>query len=193
MPFVAFIFRLKYKVKVEYTGKRPQRDTNYLVVSNHRSNFDPPVISSFMNTPMAFIAKKELFTNPIFAFLISLYSAILIDRENTKKSTFDEVKKALKAKCFGAGWNASIFIEGTRSKDPKSLGKPNKGAIFIARVNKVPILPVGITYTDNKEIIIKVGETYELDRKQDLEDAAWDCLEKISELCDYQMPVRTSI
>ena len=192
MPVVVLLFSLNYKVKVEYTGNKPPRDTNYLVVSNHRSNLDPPIISSFLYMPMAFVAKKELFTNPFFSFLISLYSAILIDREKTKKSTFDLVKQALKKKCFGKAWCSSIFIEGTRSKDPEKLGKPNNGAIFIARVNKKPILPVGITYTDNKEIIIKVGEAYEVDRKQDLDDAAWDCLEKISLLTDYQMPEKTS-
>lgn len=190
MPIVVFFFGLKYKVKVEYTSQKPKRDINYLVVSNHRSMNDPPIISSFLNIPMAFIAKKELFTNPIFAFLISLYSAILIDRENTKKSTFDLTKKALNTKRFAGAWSSSIFIEGTRSKDPHSLGLPNNGAIFIARVNKVPILPVGITYTDKKEIIIKVGEAYEVDRSLELDDAAWDCLERISKLCDYKMPER---
>ena len=191
MPLVVLYISLKYKVKVEYSGSKPARDTNYLVVSNHRSNLDPPIISSFLNMPMAFIAKKELFTNPLFSFIISLYSAILIDRENTKKSTFDLTKKALRTRRFAGAWNSSIFIEGTRSKDPDKLGKPNNGAIFIARVNKVPILPVGITYTDKKEIIIRVGEAYELDRKQELEEAAWDCLEKISKLCDYQLPQKS--
>lgn len=188
IPLVIFFFSFKYKVKVEYTAKKPCRNTNYLVVSNHRSNFDPPVISSFLRIPMAFIAKKELFTNPFFSFLISLYSAILIDRENTKKSTFDLTRQVLKKKCFAGAWSASIFIEGTRSKDEKLLGKPNNGAIFIAKLNKVPILPVGITYTANKEILIKVGEAYELDRSLDLNLAAWDCLERISKLTNYEMP-----
>lgn len=190
MPLVCFIFSLKYKVKLEYMGKKPSQDIHYLIVSNHRSMNDPPIIASFLNKPMAFIAKKELFTNPIFAFVISLYSAILIDRENTKKSTFDLTKKALRTKCFGNAWCSSIFIEGTRSKDPELLGKPNNGAIFIARVNKVPILPIGITYTDKNEIIIRVGEAYEIDRSKELDAAAWDCLERISKLCDYKIPKR---
>jgi 1-acyl-sn-glycerol-3-phosphate acyltransferase len=192
MPIVCLVFNLKYKVKLEYLGNRPARGKHYLIVSNHRSMNDPPIIASYLNMPMAFIAKKELFSNPLFAFLISLYSAILIDRENTKKSTFDLTKTALKTKRFGGAWNSSIFIEGTRSKDPQSLGMPNNGAIFIARVNKVPILPIGITYTDKNEIIIKVGEAYEVDRKQELDDAAWDCLDRISNLCDYKLPNRSS-
>jgi 1-acyl-sn-glycerol-3-phosphate acyltransferase len=83
------------------------------------------------------------------------------------------------------------FIEGTRSKDPNFRGQPNNGAIFIARINKVPILPVGITYTDNKEIIIRVGEAFDVDRSQEFDVAAWDCLEKISKLCDHGMPLRS--
>jgi 1-acyl-sn-glycerol-3-phosphate acyltransferase len=189
MPVVCFFIRLKYKVKVEYLFEKPDPRTNYLIVSNHRSNLDPPIISSFMNMPMAFIAKKELFTNPVFSFLISLYSAILIDRENTQKSTFDLTRQALKTKRFNGAWNSSIFIEGTRSKDPQYLGKPNNGAIFIAKLNKVPILPVGISYSE-KEITIKVGQAYELDRKKELEDSAWECLEKISKLCQYKLPER---
>ena len=191
MALTRLFFSFKYKVKIEYIGEKPKKDTHYLVVSNHRSMNDPPIIASFIDMPMAFIAKKELFSNLFSAFVISLHSAILIDRENTKKSTFDMTKKALKTKRFGKAWNSSIFIEGTRSKDPNFMGQPNNGAIFIARINKVPILPVGITYTDNKEIIIRVGEAFDVDRSQELDEAAWDCLERISKLCDYGMPLRS--
>ena len=182
--------RLQHKVTVEYTGAKPDKTQNHLIVSNHRSNFDPPLVSSFMNMRTGFLAKKELFANPLFSFLITMLSAIVLDRGNTQKSTFDKARKMLRTKCFGLAWNIGVFIEGTRSKDPVKLGKPNNGPIFLARIAKVPILPVGITYKENGDIAIKVGEAYELDRKQDQEDAAWDCLEKISLLTDYEMPQR---
>ena len=63
MAIVRLAFSLKYKVKVEYLAEKPRKDTHYLIVSNHKSLNDPPIIASFLNTHMAFIAKKELFTN----------------------------------------------------------------------------------------------------------------------------------
>ncbi len=151
---------------------------------------DPPLLGNALRLPFAFIAKKELFDSFFLKIFMWLSSTISVDRSKTESSTFRAAKKALKSKALGMAWSSAIFIEGTRSKDPKLLGKPNKGAMFLAKLAKVPVLPVGISYREGKEILVKVGEPYEIDYKADLEDQAWDCLEKISELCDYQVPER---
>lgn len=179
-----------HNTKIQFIGKKPNRNQNYIVVSNHRSLKDPPLLGYAIELPLAFIAKKELFANPLLNIFMSLSSTISVDRENAEMQTFKSAKQALKAKPLGFAWSVGIFIEGTRSTDPEYLGKPNKGAIFIARMAKVPIIPVGISYKDGKQIIIKIGEPYEIDYKGDLEQQAWECLEKISKLTDYKLPNR---
>ena len=85
-------------------------------------------------------------------------------------------------------WSSCVFIEGTRQFD-KYLGEPNKGAMFLARLARKRIVPVGIT-KEGEDLTIRYGIPYEMNYKGDLEDQAWDCLEKISQLCDYKMPER---
>lgn len=154
---------------------------------------DPPLLGTFLSLPLAFIAKKELFKNFWLGFLISLASTIPVDRELAETKTFRLAKKSLASKAFNYyAWQLGIFIEGTRSKIPGQLAKPNKGPIFIAKLAKTKILPIGISYRGKKEIIVKIGKAYSIDPKAELEDQAWLCLEKISELCDYSMPPRHS-
>lgn len=177
--------------KIEYIGKRPDPKQNYIFVSNHRSYNDPPLIGHSVRYPVAFIAKKELFSNPILHFFMVLTSTISIDRGNAESQTFKAAKKALKSFGMFKAWGVGVFIEGTRSTDPEMLAKPNKGPIFLARLCKVPLVPIGITYKNDRDIVVKIGEPYEIDYKGDLMDQAWDCLGKISKLCDYKMPQRT--
>jgi 1-acyl-sn-glycerol-3-phosphate acyltransferase len=192
---VAVIIRIPYlyifnRVSIRYLGEKPKAGVNYLYVSNHRSLKDPPVLGLSINNPIAFIAKKELFYNPVLAFFMYICSTISVDRQTAESQTFRAAKKALSSKFMSWAWSVGIFIEGTRSTDPGRLGKPNKGPIFIARLTKTQIVPVGISYKNKRDIEIVVGEPYEIDYKADLDDLAWDCLERISKLCDYGMPER---
>lgn len=190
LVFLAPYYRVLHKTKIEFIGKRPKRNQNYIVVSNHRSMKDPPLLGYAIELPIAFIAKKELFENPLLRVFMSLTSTISVNRDSAELQTFKAAKQALKAKAVGLAWSVGIFIEGTRSVDPEHLGKPNKGPIFIARMAKVPIIPVGISYREGKQIIIKIGEPYEIDYQGDLEEQTWDCLERISKLTDYKLPNR---
>lgn len=181
--FLSLYFRFVYKVKV-INHHKIDHSKNYLFVSNHRSLLDPPLVAYASHRPVAFIAKKELFEPLLLRWVITLASAIPVDRSSVKASTMKMVKKALNTD----GWSAGIYIEGTRSKIEGQLGKPNSGAIYMAKLAKAPIVPVGVTYTTEKEVRVEIGEPYEIDYKGDLEEQAWSCLEKISKLCDYKMP-----
>lgn len=188
--FLRPFYSLYFKTKIEYVGIKPSPDEHYIFVSNHRTMQDPPLIGFSMAKPVAFIAKKELFDNFLLRLFLFLTSTISVDREKPEVSTFRSAAEALKSKACGMSWCVGIFIEGTRSTVPGYLGLPNKGPIFIAKLSKCQIVPIGISYRANRELIIKVGEPYEIDYKRDLEDQAWECLEKISKLSDYKLPER---
>ena len=188
--FVNFYYHVIKKTKIEQVGGTLDPKQNYIFVSNHRSYEDPPLIGHSVRYPVAFIAKKELFDNPMLNFFMTLTSTISVDRANAESQTFKAAKKALKSFGVFKAWGIGVFIEGTRSTDPKMLSKPNKGPMFLARLCRVPLVPIGITYKSDREIVVKIGEPYEIDYNGDLMDQAWDCLEKISKLCDYKMPTR---
>lgn len=157
----------------------------YVFACNHRSLNDPPILAMSLVKPLAFIAKQELFEHPLMNLLLGLVSTISINREKPEASTMKLAKKALTKK----DWDVGIFIEGTRSKDEKYLAQPNSGPVFIAKLAKAQIVPVGISYR-GKDIYINFGDAYSIDPKADMDDQAWDCLERISKLCDYELPER---
>jgi 1-acyl-sn-glycerol-3-phosphate acyltransferase len=156
-----------------------------LVVGNHLSNWDPPLLVVATRRPMGFVAKEELFDKPRFGKLITFYGAISVKRDKPEKATFKSVKKI-----FEAGWSVAMFIEGTRSKTPGIMGRPHLGAAYFARANKVPILPVGIVGTQIKggHAHLQIGPIIE--PSQDLEETTWRIMEALAGLTGFQIESR---
>ena len=155
-------------------------------VSNHLSSWDPPLVSHVVDRPVSYLAKKELYADKIFRNLTLTYGAISIDREKPEKSTFKAVKEMLTHK----GWCLGMFIEGTRSRTPGILGRPQLGPAYFARSNKLVLIPIGITGSHIKrgKIVVKIGKPIEPEGS--LEDITWHVMEALSGLTGYQLPPR---
>jgi 1-acyl-sn-glycerol-3-phosphate acyltransferase len=179
------LFFLRNNVSV-YGRKNVPKNQQFVAVSNHLSNFDPPLLSFAVDKPLAYIAKKELYEVKILKDLILMYGAISIDREKPEISTFKAVKEM-----FKAGWNLGMFIEGTRSRNPGQLGQPHEGPAYFANAYKVPILPIGITGTEKayQKANVYIGEL--IQPRKDLEASTWEILEAISKLNGFKMPPRS--
>lgn len=161
----------------------PQRGTPMLIVSNHLSYWDPPVLVIAVDRPMAFVAKEELFDVKYFDKLIEFYGAMSINRGKPEKSAFKSVRQV-----FQNGWSVAMFVEGTRAKDPGKMGQPHLGAAYFANANKVPILPVGITGTQRRfgKAHAQLGKLIE--PTSDLEATTWEIMEALSKLTGFQLP-----
>ncbi len=141
--------RLAYKllgIKVYVLGKKPDVSKNYLVVANHQSLMDIPLVIGYVG-PMAFIAKKELGKIPVINYYLKYLDSELIDRGNPRQtvSVIRNVMEKLKN-----GVHFFIFPEGTRSPDGR-LQPFKPRSLEIAFKMKVPILPVAI-YGNDKVI-----------------------------------------
>ena len=160
------------------------KDRPLVIVSNHISNFDPPIACIATDRTTCFVAKKELFENPYLSWLITMLGAIYIDRQKPSHTSIKKIRQAIKA-----GWCVSIFIEGTRSKIPGVLGQPHTGAAYFAISNKLPILPVGIIDTNKKKgkCYARIGEIIEPD--SNVETTTWKIMQALSELTGYSLPV----
>lgn len=109
----------------------------YIMVSNHLSNADIPVISN-LPWEMKWIAKKELFEMPILGWLLKFAGDISVDRSSSSK------RAAIFQRCkYYLDRNVSVifFPEGTRSRSGK-LNKFAIGAFDLAIKEKIPILPI---------------------------------------------------
>ena len=184
-------FYLYLKGKVEGTEYIP-KSGGFVVVSNHGSNFDPPLLSAAVRRPVAYMAKEELFEVPVLKNAIKLYGAYPVKRGAVDRNT---IKAALAY--LEAGWGVGIFLSGTRTPDGKVID-PKPGAALIAAKAQVPLLPVsmwgthsieqiGKKYPQSTPVTIRIGELIpaptstkrsELDRVTDL------CTTKINDLHD---------
>ena len=166
------VYYIFYRLKVYGKENIPKDKKPFIIMSNHLSNNDPPLVSTALMLPIAYMAKKELFSLPFFGWAIILLGAFSVDREKVEKTTIKATKEIIQKK-----WCLGIFLEGTRSKTLGMLGNPNVGVAYISHFNNVPILPVGIIGSNKPfgPVTIKIGKLFYPDK--DLEVAKWQCTE----------------
>ena len=118
-------------------------DGSFILMPNHQSNFDIPVLLGCLPVQFRWLAKAELFKIPIFGRGMRGCGYISIDRSN-RKSAFQSLSEA--AAKIRNGVSVLIFPEGTRSWDGKIL--PFKKGGFVLSVDAgVPIVPIVIFNT----------------------------------------------
>lgn len=166
------LFRLLYRVKIEGLQHVPARGPT-LLCSNHISVLDPPFIATFLSRKVRFMAKAELFENPLFGRLITYLGAFPVKRGGISKET---VKLALDL--LRQGELMCIFPEGTR-QGSAVMGK--KGAASFALKTGATVIPVAIigNYRLFRPLKIIYGEAVDLEEFR--ETASSENLEKATE------------
>ena len=151
--FVKGIYYFAYHVKVE--GRENLPSGSYVIASNHRSYADPPLIAVTSGcSKFSFVAKAELFRNPLFGWLIRKLGAFPVSRGTGNLSVIDDSVSKIKD-----GRRLVIFPEGTRSKTGK-VGKGNTGVALIAARAGVPVVPAGIVYNGKLRFRSRVTVRY---------------------------------
>ncbi|MEM6521482.1 MAG: lysophospholipid acyltransferase family protein [Cyanobacteria bacterium P01_C01_bin.70] len=130
-------FRLYFRGRVVGAEQVPKRGP-LVIVANHASDFDPPILSNCMRRPVSFMAKEELFRVPVLASAIRLYGAYPVKRGSADRSAIREALKQL-----DQGWAVGVFLQGTRTLDGR-IPQPKLGAALIAAKAQSPLLPVSI-------------------------------------------------
>ncbi|MFZ0389006.1 MAG: lysophospholipid acyltransferase family protein [Calditrichia bacterium] len=132
-------------IKVEVSGKENlQPQQSYVLVANHQSYMDIPVLAGSLPLGLRIIAKKELFRIPLFGWGMRGAGMLKIDRSHRKKAmeTLREAELILRK------YHLSIlaFPEGTRSPDGQ-IHLFKKGPFILAINTGLPVLPVSATGT----------------------------------------------
>ncbi len=130
------------RVRVEGLEKL-KKGHQYIFIANHASVFDIPALYVALPFPIGFLAKKELYSIPLFGRVLASSGNICIDRSNAKNAK-ESISKAIR-KIKRQKTSLVLFPEGTRSED--GLLQPFKSASFAlvgeAGINPVPILISG--------------------------------------------------
>lgn len=126
-------------VRVEGAERIPA-DEPLVVVSNHASNFDIVVQLAALPLPIRFLAKRELFSIPLFGAGMRRIGMVEVDRAGASWSSISaQAREAL-----DAGVSVVVYPEGTRSRDG-SLGPFLRGGFVLARDSGRRILPVAVS------------------------------------------------
>jgi 1-acyl-sn-glycerol-3-phosphate acyltransferase len=109
-----------------------------LIIANHQSFWDPLLIGVTSRRHLSFLARKTLFRNPAFAWVIRRLSGVPIDQEGVGKEGIKTILKQLEQ-----GRAVVVFPEGERTPDGK-LHPLQPGIVLLIKRVQAPIVPVGI-------------------------------------------------
>jgi glycerol-3-phosphate dehydrogenase (NAD(P)+) len=132
-PAILLYFRLRR------LGREHIPDGGVILASNHRSFLDPFAIGCCIRRPIYFVAKRELFKNPLFGWFLSCMGAFPVRRGESDEQSMETAMALLER-----GEAIVIFAEGTRIRSG-SLGKPKRGMGRLALKSGAPVVPIAVT------------------------------------------------
>ncbi|TDP90674.1 1-acyl-sn-glycerol-3-phosphate acyltransferase [Halanaerobium saccharolyticum] len=181
------IFKIFFRIKINGRENLPDQG-GVIIMSNHISAYDPPLLAAIFSRPVRFMAKKELFENPILRFVLFLADAFPVDRST---NDITAVKKSLSV--IKNGEVLGLFPEGTRRPEGK-LGNPKAGSVMLAIKSGAPVLPVGIkNVKKDGRITVNIGKPFGLEQfakkrmsKEERKEASQFIKAKIQKELNYQ-------
>ena len=183
----AVIFQLLFSAKT-YGKENLPAEGPVILAANHMSNWDPPILGTYLPRTVGYMAKEELFKPAIAGAIIKSLNAFPVKRgasdRGAIKMALNILKKGL---CLG------IFPEGTRSRDGK-LHKAQAGVSLIAAMSKAPVVPTALIGTNKiwskeekfPQLTIVFGEPIYYEGKSNdkaaLEEFSQEIMKKIENL-----------
>ena len=155
---INLMLRIFWRFRKGGTEFIPQKG-GVIIASNHAAYADPPFVGAASPRELYYLAKRELFNNGLFGWLIRKYNAFPVSRGAFDRKAITQAGELLKE-----GKALLLFPEGTRSRDGNFL-EPKLGIGKIAKEAGVPIVPAYIansgnlllTFLKRKKLVILFG------------------------------------
>lgn len=135
-PAILVYFRLRR------LGTEHIPEGGVILASNHRSFLDPFAIGCCLGRPIYFVAKQELFKNPMLGWILNCLGAFPI-----KRGASDDESVATSLALLERGQAVVIFPEGTRIRTG-SLASPKRGVGRLALQSGKPVVPIAVTNSE---------------------------------------------
>ena len=197
-PLAVFLMRTWFGLRVRGAEHIPSSGPA-LIVSNHQSILDPPLIGGAAQRQIYFLAKAELFRIPIFGWLIRALHARPVRREGSDPRALRTAALLLKE-----GKALLVFPEGTRSLDGR-LGEGKPGVGMLAVTSGAPVvpayvsgtleaLPKGAAWPRRSQVSVSFGPALHfkapigVGRKERYREAAEEMMRGIQQLKEQQQP-----
>jgi 1-acyl-sn-glycerol-3-phosphate acyltransferase len=130
-------------IKVDLVGTENIPAGNAVVVANHASYVDGPLLRAYLPERFSFVIKGEMRNIPVVHFLLRRAGARFVERFSSSGSARDarQIVKAAKE-----GQSLTFFPEGTFVAEP-GIGRFRPGAFSAAIMGEMPVVPVAISGT----------------------------------------------
>ncbi|MFV0636221.1 lysophospholipid acyltransferase family protein [Mitsuokella sp.] len=138
----SLLFGIVFRTKT-YGKENLPKEGPVILAANHLSNWDPPLLATFILRPVSYMAKIELFEHPIFGAAIRSCHAFPVKRGAADRGAIKAALQVLKM-----GHVLGLFPEGTRSRDGHQH-KAEAGVGLIAAMSGAPVVPACIIGTDH--------------------------------------------
>lgn len=135
---LASVFRIEKKG----TENLPEKK-GFVLLPKHQRWHDIPLLSCVIPAPLYYVAKYELFTNPLLGLILKSLGGIPLNRDKPLES-----RRSLQAviKLLSAGEGVVVFPEGTYYRKKMGPGHVGMVRLILSKV-KLPFVPVGINYS----------------------------------------------
>jgi 1-acyl-sn-glycerol-3-phosphate acyltransferase len=193
-----FVARAISRIRIDGLEDLPQEGP-LILAANHMSNADPPIIGGWLGPALGrrptFLAKEALFQGPL-GYLIRSLGAEPVKAGGNDVGAYRVAKGIL-----DRGGVVAILPEGTRSFDGV-MGDPKPGVALLATRTGAPVLPVGLSGTDEliareqllphigARVSMRVGRPFHLsipdgaDRREALKAADEELMRRIAALVE---------
>jgi 1-acyl-sn-glycerol-3-phosphate acyltransferase len=191
------IVKIVYKMKFKGLENLPQKDVRYIVAINHTCALDPVFVAMPKQVPpLHFMAKAELFKNPVVAWFMTHLYGFPVKRGKGDNSAIEYGEKIIEE-----GHVMAICPEGKRIKDKNGVPQRAKaGVAVIAKATNASVLPVAICCDGpikaGKKLTVSYGklitpEEMGFDKEdfgpQDIRNAANMVMDKITALWEAEI------
>lgn len=186
-PIAILFFKILFRIKVFGKKNIPEK-TGFILASNHKSYLDPVALGVASSRKLNFMARHDLFCNPLFSWVISTLGAFPVKRDSADLSALKEAMRRVKN-----GDVLVVFPEGSRRINAVSSQQPQPGIGFLVAKLDVPVIPAFIRGTEvalpkgtkfirPTEITVYFGKQIHIEKELSYQKIADKVMEKIEEL-----------
>lgn len=135
------IFKILFRIRATGLENIPKKG-GFILASNHVSYLDPIAVGAVCPRKLNYMAKEELFRNPLFSRYLFSIKTFPVKRNSADLSAIKEAMRRVER-----GEGLVLFPEGSRRFDTTSK-EPHAGIGFLAAKLDVPVIPAFVRGTD---------------------------------------------
>ena len=139
LDYICLMCRVRYRAE----GMEKLPDGPFLLVSNHRSRFDPMITFILLRKrKMTFVSKPENFRIPMAGPYMARSRFIPVDRENARNAllAIHKASEMIQQEHYSVG----IYPEGTRNRTDDAVIPFHHGSFKIATQTHVPVVLMSV-------------------------------------------------